>query len=197
MRGLEKNYLKRICAGVTFLFFLFFIQGVFSAFASDELSWKETKTRYTILRYQTLEDLIEFSKKINYSPGASGLGWLTHGSSSRSLEDRLKAKIDAIFQRVQQILDMRRKIEMVHIDLYQNKGQLSDAFKGLYHKECRLRAWYAFEKHTIYLNLEDLHEGMLAHEMAHAIIDHYFAMRPPSATAEILARYVDSHLLPR
>lgn len=194
MPGLEKNRLKRT---ITCVIFLFFIQGFFSAFASDELNWLEIKTRYAILFYQTPEDLIEFNKKINYSPGLSGLGWLTYGSSKRSLEDRLKTKIDAIFKRVQQILDMRRKIERVHINLYQNKGQLGEAFKGLYQKECRFRAWYVFEKHTIYLNLEDLHEGMLAHEMAHAIIDHYFTMRPPSATAEILARYVDSHLFPK
>jgi hypothetical protein len=30
--------------------------------------------------------------------------------------------------------------------------------------------------------------------LAHFIIDHYLLVRPPAATAEILARYVDSHL---
>jgi hypothetical protein len=44
------------------------------------------------------------------------------------------------------------------------------------------------------VSVADLHEGMLAHEMAHAIIDHFFAVRPPSSTAEILARYVGKHL---
>ena len=36
---------------------------------------------------------------------------------------------------------------------------------------------------------------MLAHEMAHAIIDNFMKLRLPRATAEILARYVDAHLL--
>jgi hypothetical protein len=40
----------------------------------------------------------------------------------------------------------------------------------------------------------DLHEGMLAHEMAHCIIDYFLLVRPPVASAEILARYVDEHL---
>jgi hypothetical protein len=31
--------------------------------------------------------------------------------------------------------------------------------------------------------------------MAHSIIDNYLLVRPPKATAEILARYVDSHLI--
>ena len=44
------------------------------------------------------------------------------------------------------------------------------------------------------MNAEDVHEGMLAHEIAHSIIDHYLLVRPPRATAEILSRYVDAHL---
>jgi hypothetical protein len=44
------------------------------------------------------------------------------------------------------------------------------------------------------MNVNDLHEGMLAHELAHAIVDHYLLVRPPRPTAEIIARYVDSHL---
>jgi len=35
---------------------------------------------------------------------------------------------------------------------------------------------------------------MLAHEIAHAIVDNYLSVRPPRATAEILARYVGKHL---
>ena len=37
-------------------------------------------------------------------------------------------------------------------------------------------------------------QGMLAHEMAHSIIDHYLTVRPPKRSAEILARFVDKHL---
>jgi len=58
----------------------------------------------------------------------------------------------------------------------------------------RVRAWYIYERNTIYLNVRDVNEGIVAHEMAHAIIDHYLLVRPPRATAEILARYVDEHL---
>ena len=51
-----------------------------------------------------------------------------------------------------------------------------------------------YEYNTVYLNVQDVHEGMLAHELAHAIIDNFMAVRPPRATAEILATYVDKHL---
>jgi hypothetical protein len=39
-----------------------------------------------------------------------------------------------------------------------------------------------------------MYEGILAHEIAHSIIDNYLLILPPKATAEILARYVDEHL---
>jgi hypothetical protein len=44
------------------------------------------------------------------------------------------------------------------------------------------------------VNADDLTEGILAHEMAHSIIDHFLVIRPPKAATEILARYVDRHL---
>jgi hypothetical protein len=85
-------------------------------------------------------------------------------------------------------------MEKVHIDIYQDKAQLHNAFYEMYNQETRLRAWYIFEKNTSYININDLHERMLAHEMAHAMIDNYLTVRPPTATTEILARYVDEHL---
>ena len=46
------------------------------------------------------------------------------------------------------------------------------------------------------MDLTQLRVGILAHEMAHAVIDHYFGVKPPKATAEILAQYVDAHIHP-
>ena len=89
---------------------------------------------------------------------------------------------------------MRKKTKKVIVNIYQNRDQLNQAYTAIYKKECHIRAWYIYEFNTIYLNVEDLHEGMLAHELAHSIIDHFLLVRPPSASAEILARYVDSHL---
>ena len=164
--------------------------------ASDDISWEELETRHTIMRYQTPEDLKVFDKKVVYSSvaSASGLEWLFSKSSGNDPSDKLKKKVDAIYKRVQEILGMRKRMEKVKINIYHDKRQLRDAFFKIYKKKGRLRAWYIFEKNTIYITIEDMHEGILAHEMAHSIIDHYLTVRPPSASAEILARYVDSHL---
>lgn len=89
---------------------------------------------------------------------------------------------------------MRRRIEKTNIRIYPDERQLHEAHQGLYREPCHVRAWYSFETNTVFLNANDLKEGILAHELAHSIIDHYLLIRPPAATAEILARYVDGHL---
>ena len=162
-----------------------------------DITWQELETRYTIIRYQSREDLVAFDKKLKYSSlsSASGLQWLFSGSdSSDDPMERFKAKVDALYRRVQEILGMRKRMEKVEIKIYRNNRELKEAFQSIYKQEGHYRAWYIFELNTIYLTLDDLHEGILAHEMAHSIIDHYLTVRPPARSAEILARYVDAHL---
>ena len=162
----------------------------------DNVAWKSLESKYTIIHYQSSEDLKKFDRKIDYSPAEWGRGSLFSGSGSGSDIEKLKKKMDALYTRVQQILDMRKKMKKIKIKIYKGKRQLHSAFKRIYKRERKnIRVWYIFEYNTIYVNVDDLHEGMLAHEMAHSIIDHYLTVRPPSKSAEILARYVDKHLV--
>ncbi len=159
------------------------------------------ETKYTVIRYQSIEDLEKFNRKIDYSPEQLGFMQMFSRSSSKDLAGEITKKVDAVYERVQNILGMRKKIKKITINIYSSDKQLYAVY--LKHKDTafrnfssstRLRAWYIHSSKTIYLNSADLHEGMLAHEMAHAVIDNYLLVRPPRATAEILARYVDSHL---
>ena len=165
--------------------------------AGDDIQWKEIKSKYTVIRYQSDRDLEIFNDKVDYDPvsSESGLEWLLSSSGGNDPEKELVNKVDALYRRVQEILGMRKAMEKIKINIYHDKEQLKEAFFEIYRKEGNHRAWYVFELNTIFISIDDLHEGMLAHEMAHSIIDHYLTVRPPAASAEILARYVDSHLL--
>lgn len=161
---------------------------------STDILWLNIETKHTIIRYQSERDLKKFNSKIKYRVERWSLEGLFSSSGSSDLEDTLSNKVDALFERVQQILDMRKKIKKLTIHIYHDKEQLQKAYESIYEGPCRVRAWYEYKFNTVYLNVNDTHENMLAHEMAHSIIDHYLLVRPPIATAEILARYVDSHL---
>ncbi len=161
--------------------------------SDPSVSSQHIETRHTVIRYETLKDLKKFDRKIDYSPGESSLKSLFSPSGSKNVMDSSKKKVEALFRRVQEILDMRGKIEKVNINLYRKK-RFDEVYYRLAGIKRRVRSWYIFESKIIYINIDDVHEGILAHEMAHHIIDHYLSVRPPRATAEILARYVDKHL---
>ena len=190
-RNLPQNLLFII---IWVSFFLLFPYGVVHGETTKDIIWQKIETKHTIIRYQTQKDLKEFNKHVDYYPGEWGIKRLFSRTDPDDLMNNLKKKVDALYERVQEILDMRKRMKKVTIHIYHNREQLHDAYFDIYMKICRYRAWYIYEYNTIYVNSDDINEGILAHEMAHSIIDHYLTVRPPSATAEILARYVDSHL---
>jgi hypothetical protein len=155
--------------------------------------WQQLETRYAIVKYKGVDSLESFANSIDFGPGG-GLFSSFSSSDAAGLNQGLKRKVDAVFRKAQEILDMPKRIARVTIELHPDTPSLHRRFRGLTGRQCRVRAWYIYEMNTVYLNAEDIHEGILAHELAHAIIDNYLSVRPPRATAEILARYVDAHL---
>ena len=156
--------------------------------------WQTIESRFAVIYYLSEKDLQRFDRKIDYSPNAGHLKRLRSELAAHTPYAHLLAKVDAIFERVQEILDMRGRPAKVIIRIYGDKKAFDEVCFRITGKKCRIRSWYLFETRTVYANAKDIHEGILAHEMAHHIIDHYMTVRPPRATAEILARYVDKHL---
>ena len=151
------------------------------------IKWQQAPTCHTMILFQTVEDLENLNRRIDFS-----VPEIKENTSDTVLT--VSRKVDALFQRARQLLGMQCFVNRVNIRVYRNREQLDRAFFDLYQTQSHARAWYAHEKLTVYIQLEDFHEGMLAHELAHAIIDHYLIIPPPPETAEILARYVDTHL---
>ena len=167
---------------------------VVGADLSSTNDWQILETKHTKIHYPATKDLEQFNKMIDYSPASMGLKGLFSKPESDDPADTIKQKVDAIYERVQEILDMRKMMDKINVNIYPDKEGLHAAYYEIFQKTCQLRAWYIYKSNTIYINAADMSEGMLAHEMAHAIIDHFLSVRPPPATAEILARYVDGHL---
>ncbi len=183
---------KRLCAALVAWLLLSAVQG--AAWARDPLTQK-LETRRAVLLYRSMEDLGEFESSVNYGGGGGFASLFSSGPKDEDLLDAVGKKVDKLYERVQEILDMRGDIPKVTLRLYPDRDALGRVYQGFTGSpELRVRAWYIYERNTIFLNVKDVHEGMLAHEIAHAVIDHYLTVRPPRATAEILARYVDEHL---
>ena len=175
-------------------FFFLWTVGTVFADLSINTPWHILDTKYTKIHYYFWKDLKKFNSNIDYSPSSMGLKWLFKKKSPGDIENEIKLKVDAVYEKVQEILDMKKSMEKVTIYIYHDKKELHAAYQKIFKTPCHLRAWYVYELNAVYINVDDIHEGILAHEIAHSIIDHYLLIRPPKATAEILARYVDEHL---
>ncbi len=163
------------------------------AIAFEEPAWQRLETCYTVILYKSEKDLEVFTRKIELSCKTSLLYFFNRHKSS--LKHLARSKVDRIFQKVQELLEMKRPLEQkVTIKLFPDKNCLKKAYQYLYNDDGIPRAWYNYHNNTIYLNVMDLHAGMLAHEITHAVIDNYLLIHPPRATAEILAQYVDTHI---
>lgn len=99
-------------------------------------------------------------------------------------------RVDGLFERVQKILGMEGDIPVLQIKLYPRKE-----FVGLLADGGKRRSFYLYNYKTVYVNVDDIHAGMLAHEMSHHIVDEWFGGRLPRKTAEIIAMGVERGII--
>ena len=111
-----------------------------------------------------------------------------------SVSDILAKTLDGLYQEVSDILDIHIYSFRGAIQVFADQPSLSGFFKQTYGLDFGERSIYYFEKDTIYISLADMTVGMLGHEMAHAIISHFFVVPPPAKIQEVLCGYVEYSL---
>lgn len=115
-------------------------------------------------------------------------------SSGFSTKDILSDKLDAIFNRAEEILDMYPSNVHVTINIYKARQELDMVYESFFNEPNQAISFYIYKTNTIYTVESQLNENILAHEMAHCIIDHYFIVLPPRKIQEMLSVYVDTNL---
>ncbi len=108
--------------------------------------------------------------------------------------DNVKTKVDEVMEKVQTILDMYPDEMAISISLYVDHLSIGRIFREFSETGNIPIAFYANKSKTIYVDISSVTDGVLAHEMAHAVINFYFDVPPPAKMQEILAQYVDLHL---
>jgi len=133
-------------------------------------SEKSFQTKYATVLYTQDKDLDDFI-------------WRLGGSrQDPSRESRLASnRIDRLVGRVFAILDMWPRNFKIFINL--RRGTL----------EKNNVAYYDDRTHTVTLCVDYASDGVLAHEIAHAVINQFFPSTPIKIK-EILSQYVDAHL---
>jgi hypothetical protein len=116
------------------------------------------------------------------------------GKGADNVSGILAKTLDGLYQEVSDILDIHIYSFKGTIQVLPDQPSLNSLFKQTYGIDFNERSIYYFEKNTIYISLADMTIGMLGHEIAHAIISHYFVVPPPARIQEVLCGYVEYSL---
>ena len=157
----------------------------------DNEDWSSMGSNFFVLYYNpsaNLEDLErELTKRPLYFDQAARYGEVT-------TQEEICRRLDKLYNRVQDVLDMHPKTPKIKIKIFKDRDELNDEFVKIFGKEGDFKSFYVYKYNTIYTSESDIEDSVIIHEIAHAIIDHYFSVIPPKTVGEILAAYVDTHL---
>jgi hypothetical protein len=110
------------------------------------------------------------------------------------IEAKLAYRLDSIFTRVKDILGMHPQNINIKIKIYKNRQEVNAELCYLDRSDEACKSFYLYRYNSVYASEQDISDSIIAHEMAHAVVDNYFSTIPPEKMAEILATNVDEHL---
>lgn len=163
------------------------------AAVTDEGEWKITKTYFCTIYFRYDVDIDALNKKIDTYRVDYGLSAKPERLGENA-EDEVAYKFDLIFSKVQELLDMRPKDIHLKAKIYRDQNDLDKVYMEIFNEENKFIAFYVFKLNTLFATEKKISANVLAHEIAHCIVDHYFSVIPPKKVAEMLAQYADLHL---
>lgn len=112
-----------------------------------------------------------------------------------SPEGELAEMVDTLFVRSCDILDMQLFSFTGTLKVCSSQSRLAEIYTILFNRTLKGRAsFYVYSSNTIYISADKFKANILGHEIAHAIISHYFVVLPSVKIQEVLASYVEYQL---
>ena len=170
---------------------LFYFALCFFLFFPHLLIANEAKGRYVTLLYSSQELLTDFNGEIELG---RNLNAFARKTKIVTAEDEVLAKIDAIIEKAETILKMFPDQLHINIVLLAKSADVARVFKDKYGKDVNHIAFYTLSEKTIYISVDNAKLTVMAHEIGHAIIDHYFKVRPPYNVHELMAQFVEKRI---
>jgi len=151
----------------------------------------EQTSRYATIQYEKEDLLREFNRELLLG----NLSHLMRYKKSVTWQDEIKNKVDVIVERVIVVLDMRPNDVHFKIVLLPTEEDVQQVYKSKYNRKVDYIAFYAPKDKTVYVSINDIRIGVFAHELGHLIIDLFYGTTTPSKIHEVLAQFVETHLM--
>ena len=197
--GQVKNNLSYFRISPAFLFLLLFAASTASATVvsddrfSDGSDWTSVNSIYCTVFFKDGVDPAAVNDRIDTYKVDYGLTEKP-ARAGNDAKDEIAYKFDLIFFKVQEILDMRPKDLRLNVRIYKGQNDLNRVYVEIFSQDNRFIAYYVFKINTLFTSEEKISANVLAHEIAHCVIDHYFSVIPPTKVAEMIAQYADAHI---
>lgn len=151
---------------------------------------QEQKSRYATLSYPNREVLQEFNDNLRLNRKLNS----AMRKNVVTVADEALAKIDIIIEKVQIVLDMFPDFYHVNLVLLADDDDVARMYKRKYGKRVDHIAYYSLSEKTIYISADDTRLRVLAHEIGHSVVAHYFKVRPPYTIHELMAQFAEKHV---
>ena len=144
--------------------------------------------------YKKGVDLTALVEKLKISDTDQQLTSLKIDNSST--EKVLASKIEILFNRASDVLDMHVYSLKGHIKVFADFQQLEEFYHHLFQGDlpCTGFSFYLPQYDSIYISSANFRREVLGHEMGHAIMSRYFVVQPSIKIQEVLAGYVEYQL---
>jgi hypothetical protein len=163
---------------------------VFFLGAAPPAHCQQGQGKYVTLKYGSQEVLRSFDDQIYLGRSLRSM----MQKNTVTVQDEVLAKVDLVVEKAETVLDMfPNKLHFTLILLPDSDG-VSRVFYQNYHKRVNYLSFYSLSQKAIYISVDDANIHILAHEIGHAIVDHYFKVRPPYNIHELMAQFVEKHI---
>lgn len=199
------GYLRLICENlrlrypfrvpIIIIFVILFSLNAGTSFGADDSFGpaKKIEGKHFIIYYVPQLEISGLSQELNISPSDK----LLVGKSTEkefSAEAEFADMLDTLFLQACNILDMHLYSFQGTLKICKDAAQLNRIYNYFFNKDINTRSFYVYSLNTIYTSEDNFTRGIIGHEIAHAIISHYFVVQPSVKIQEVLAGYIEYQL---
>ncbi|MDD5166263.1 MAG: hypothetical protein PHQ57_02595 [Candidatus Omnitrophica bacterium] len=186
--------MKKYFKIVSFGFLLFLCCGMIPRADDKFMTAQKISGRYFNVFYESGVDVRELFKGLDVNPSDMLLAGRTKEAGLLPGEE-LAEMLDVLFVRVCEILDMRLYSFKGTIKVCYNSEELNRIYDDLFGSDGKTRkSFYNYDFNIIYVSAENFSRDIVTHEIAHAVISHYFVISPSAKVQELLAGYAEYQL---
>ncbi len=171
--------------------FILSLSALLSMYVATGVSAFEIKSRYVTLQYESKELLRDFNHELFIG---RSLSRMMRKKNVVTIEDEVLAKVDVIIEKAQVVLDMFPNSLHIGIVLLAEAEDVGRNYEEQYGRSANHIAYYSLSEKTIYISVDDTNLEVFSHEVGHAVVDHYFKVRPPYNIHELMAQFTAKHI---